>query len=320
MAWTTTRLLEHVRRVASLPTASSVAGYADADLLAHADAALQGRLLPFVTRHRDEHGIHQLDVTATSEFVRLPPRVAAGHLRDVTAPNPAGAPGYVSVPRLEPEDLSDWYIGAPVSQQQMAFVVQAGFLRLVPAPPTGGATLRLTYVRTASTLALVSSCVPVTTISSGTTVAMGHAAISGALTAAQDVILVSNGDSLGDSMAVGGGGSTTVTNFASTSFNATFGNTATEVARYLAEGLYICPAGTTCIIPLPDLVSPLLAQRTAVAVMDAIGDREASQRMADIADNMEAELSTTIGERVEGEPQKVRPKFNRRARGFWRGW
>ena len=125
MAWTTTQLLAHIRRVASLPVSSTQAGLTDADLLAHADAQLQASLVPLVSASRDEHAIHFVDISTTAEYVRLPPRVAAGHLRDVTM-TVAGNTGRQSLPRLEPEDAADWQGGPALSASSMAFVVQAG--------------------------------------------------------------------------------------------------------------------------------------------------------------------------------------------------
>lgn len=316
MAWTTTTLLAHIRRVASLPTAATVVGYADADLLAHADAQLAAHLLPFVAKHRDEHGVHHLDISATSEYVRLPPRVAAGHLRDVTRPSPSGGPGYVSVPRLEPEDASDWTLGTPVGPSALAVVLQSGFLRLIPAPVVS-TVLRLSYVRTAPSLTPVSNCGLASNITPGTpNITVNY---SGTIASSVvDYILLSNGDSLGDSVpAVGGGG--TVTSPATSMFG-TFANSSAECNRYVAEGVYLCPEKTSCVVPLPDLLSPLLAYRTAIAVMHSIGDREAADRLEALAERMTSELSFHIGERIEGEPQRVRPAFHRRARGLLRGW
>ena len=318
MAWTTTQLLAHIRRVASLPVSSTQAGLADADLLAHADAQLQASLVPLVSASRDEHAIHFVDISTTAEYVRLPPRVAAGHLRDVTM-TVAGNTGRQSLPRLEPEDAADWQGGPALSASSMAFVVQAGFLQLLPAP-TSSVSLRISYVRTPPTLALVSACTAVTNLTTpGTTlVTATHA---GTLAAGNyDFVLSSNGDSLGDSVptvtpAVGS------TTFAVSTMGGNFSNTSGEATRYVAEGIYLCPAATTCVIPLPDLLSSLLAYRAAIAVMTAIGDDEKAGQLLATADAMEGALRTHIAERVEGEPQRIRPRFQLRARGaFWRGW
>lgn len=316
MAWTTTQLLAHIRRVASLPTSSTMAGYTDADLLVHADAALQGRVAALVANARDEHAIHTVDVAVASGqvAVRLPPRVASGRLRDVTMATPDGT-GFVSVPRLEPEDAAQYSLAVPTSPQSVAIVVQAGFLRIVPAP-TSSMTLRISYVRTPPTLAAVSTCTLVTALTAGTpNITATHA---GTLSSGNyDFVLVSNGDSLGDSVATvtPAVGSTT---FLAASMGPMFANLTAECARYVAEGLYLSPAGTTCIVPLPDTVSPLLAYRAAVSMMAAIGDDDGAQKTERIADRMEQQLVPLLAERIEGEPQVVRPTFQNRGRGNWR--
>lgn len=316
MAWTTTQLLAHIRRVASLPTAATVAGYADADLLAHADAALQGRLGPLVANARDEHAVSTVDVAVASGqvTVRLPPRVASGRLRDITMATPDGT-GYVSVPRLEPEDAAQYSLGVPTSPQSVAVVVQAGFLRIVPAP-TSSMTLRFSYVRASPSLADISTCTAVTALTVGATnLTASHA---GTLAAGNyDFVMTSNGDSLGDDVAtvVTSVGSTT---FANSQLSPMFAQVQAEATRYAAEGIYLCPSGTTCIVPLPDAVSPLLAFRAALGVMQAIGDTEGAARAEVIADRMEQQIVPLLSERIEGEPQVVRPTFQSRGRGNWR--
>jgi len=315
MAWTTTQLLAHIRRVASLPTSSTMAGYTDADLLTHADAALQGRVAPLVANARDEHAISTADVAvaAGQTTVRLPPRVASGRLRDVTMLSSDGT-SYVSVPRLEPEDVAIGGMSVPTSPQSIAVVVQAGFLRILPVS-TQALTLRISYVRAPSTLALVATCTAVT----GLTVASVQltATHAGTLAAGNwDFVLVSNGDTLGDSVAtiVPALGSTT---FLNTQLSPMFSQVQAEATRYVAEGVFLCPAGTTCIVPLPDAVSPLLAYRAAISMMQAIGDDEGAGRSERIADRMVQQLVPLRAERIEGEPQVVRPTFQNRGRGRW---
>lgn len=317
MAWTTTQLLAHIRRVASLPVAATVSGYTDADLLVHADSALQGRVAPLVANARDEHAIHTLDVAvaAGQVTVRLPARVASGRLRDVTQLAADGA-SYISVPRLEPEDAASFRLAVPRPPAGISVVVQAGFLRIVPAP-TSALTLRLSYVRSPPALADEATCTAVSALTAGTpNVIATHV---GTLAAGNyDFILASNGDSLGDSVptVTPSAGSTT---FLASSFGPMFANVSAECARYVSEGLYLAPAGTSCIVPLPDMLSSLLAYRAAVSVMTAIGDDEGVIKAERIADRMEEQLVPLISERIEGEPQVVRPTFQARGLGRW-GW
>lgn len=317
MAWTTTQLLAHMRRVASLPAASTMTGYTDADLLVHADAVLQGRVAPLVANARDEHAVSTVDVSvaAGQTTVRLPPRVSAGRLRDVTTLSTDGL-SYVSVPRLEPEDVAIGGMAIPTSPQSLSVVVQGGFLRILPVS-TSALTLRISYVRAPSTLISPSSC----TVVSGLTIGAVNLTASHAGTLASgswDFVLLSNGDTLGDSVAtvVTSVGSTT---FANTGLSPLFAQVQAEATRYAAEGVYLCPAGTTCVLPLPDAVSPLLAYRAAISMMQGIGDIENAGRTERIADAMEQQLVPLLSERIEGEPQVVRPTFQFRGRARW-GW
>lgn len=315
MAWTTATLLAQVRRVASLPSAVTALGYTDADLLAHADVALQGHILPLVANARDEHGVHfaDVEVPAGQEYVRLPPRVVAGRLRDITRRSAAGN-SWVSVPRLEPEDTARWATPAPIGIQSLSVVVEAGFLRLVPVP-TQTQTLRISYVRTPSTLASVASCFQVSAITPGAFVSLTTLAATtgGAL---YDLVMVGNGDSLADRATnIGSGTSPAI---ALADMDRRYTNTSPETARYLAEGLFLCPAGTTCIVPLPDVASTLLSHATAIGFMASIGDSEGASRTQDALDAMTSQLVPLLSERIEGEPQTVRPRAMSRGRGIWR--
>jgi len=315
VAWTTTQLLAEIRRVASVPAASTATGYTDADLLVHADAALQGVVAPLVANARDEHAVHTVDVAvaAGQATIRLPPRVGAGRLRDVTMLSSDGQT-YVNVPRFEPEDVAGIRSGSGIAPQSTAIVVQGGFLRIFPQP-TSAMTFRITYVRTPSPFALVSTCVAVTGFTPGATqLTVAHAGTLA--TSPWDFILVSNGDSLADSapFVVPSLGSTT---FLNTAMSPMFSNAQAELNRYRDEGVYLCPAGTSCVVPLPDMASSLLAYRAAVNLMHAIGDADAAGRNERIADRMTDQLLPLLSERIEGEPQTVVPQLHRRGRN-WR--
>jgi hypothetical protein len=107
------------------------------------------------------------------------------------------------------------------------------------------------------------------------------------------------------------------TTFANASLSPMFAQVQAEATRYVSEGLYLCPAGTTCVIPLPDALSGLLAQHAAIGVLNAIGDVEAVDRVSRVAEQMTARVLPLISERIEGEPQVVRPTFQNRGRS-WR--
>jgi hypothetical protein len=319
MAWTTTTLLAQMRRIASLPSSTTADGYTSSDLLAHADTALQGDVLPLVTNARDEHGVHFEDVVVPSgqQYVRLPPRVLAGRLRDITRASPTTSPtSYLSVPRLEPEDVAAVGLQVPAGPDAVAVVIESGWLRVVPTP-TSSVTLRISYIRTPSTLATVASCFHIQAVTPGANVVM--TTFTGTPASARfDILLQSNGDSLGDRLFNFGGGAGACT-FTASDFSPRFINTTAETGRYVVEGLWVCPAGTTCVIPLPNVVATLLAYRAAINFMHAIGDTEGVARAQDAADRMTAQVVPVINERIEGEPQVVRPRFGARGRSLWWG-
>lgn len=84
-----------------------------------------------------------------------------------------------------------------------------------------------------------------------------------------------------------------------------FSGTNTVFAR-LSVGDYIMKAEETIIPQLPTELHPILAQRVAVKMLEALGDTEGMQNAQKELERMEYNAQTLIDNRVEGSPQKVR--------------
>lgn len=70
-------------------------------------------------------------------------------------------------------------------------------------------------------------------------------------------------------------------------------------------GDYILKAEETNVAQIPTELQPILAQRTAVKMLEAIGDFEGMQIAQKELERMEKNSMTLIDNRVEGSPQKV---------------
>ena len=72
-----------------------------------------------------------------------------------------------------------------------------------------------------------------------------------------------------------------------------------------AVGDYITKAEETIIPQLPAELRPILAQRTAVKLLEALGDTEGMRNAQQELERMEFNVMSLIDNRVEGAPQKI---------------
>lgn len=77
------------------------------------------------------------------------------------------------------------------------------------------------------------------------------------------------------------------------------------VPKDLEIGDYVALAGQTCVPNIPTELHMVLAQRVAQRVLEALGDTEGLNNATNKIAEMEAKLSTMMGNRVEGAPRKV---------------
>lgn len=78
-----------------------------------------------------------------------------------------------------------------------------------------------------------------------------------------------------------------------------------SIPKDLEVGDYVALAGQTCVPNIPTELHMVLAQRVAQRVLEALGDTEGLNNASNKIAEMEAKLSTMMGNRVEGAPRKV---------------
>ena len=83
-----------------------------------------------------------------------------------------------------------------------------------------------------------------------------------------------------------------------------------DVKLKFAVGDHILKAQETIIPQLPAELQPILSQRTAVKILEALGDTEGMRNAQTELDRMEYNAMTLIDNRVEGAPQKVRSRHS----------
>lgn len=254
----TSDFLTRVKRKAQW---TSSAKLSDTELLAIADEEIATFIAPIVRGVTDGYWIkrYSITITAGQPLYRIPTRASAGTIYDASIVDPAG-----NTRRLSKRSAGDLYMmryGFDASTQStpVAYVIEGDQLRLLPTP-SSGYTLLLRYERRPSQLVATTSCQPIATVS--TLSLTTTSALSGySATAGLDIVQARpNFDALFDDLTLTQSGSGPYTYSGST--------TLTDVS----VGDYICNPGTTCIVPVPDVLYHALIDRVAAEALLEAGD------------------------------------------------
>lgn len=84
-----------------------------------------------------------------------------------------------------------------------------------------------------------------------------------------------------------------------------------DIEEYLGDikvGDYVCQAEESPVPNLPTEMHPLLAQLTAVHILEALGDSEGLANAQRRLDKMNASVMSLVDDRVELAPKKIRPR------------
>jgi len=287
MAYTTTDFIADVKLRAFLPT--SQATFGSTDILLLADAEMQTAVIPLVQSVRSDYWVTYADsvITVAVANYDIPVRAIGMALRDVQYVESGGL--IRSLPQIMIDDIKTTIQGEPE-----AFYVRQNQVYLYPTPSSTTGTLRLYYqlrpgqlVLTTAT-GLISS---ISTVANTATVSSIPSTWSSAFT--YDLIRQDGAsEPLALDQAVSTVAGTTLT------FTATM-PTSLRVSDYVAL------AGQSPIPQIPAELRPVLAQATAVRMMESMmlpGVDFARNTL-----NKEIETATKLlSPRVSGEVKKIR--------------
>jgi hypothetical protein len=240
-------------------------------------------------------------LTASLATYRLPTRALGGGIDEVILVDSAG-----NLAQLDYVDRADiWEYGTSTGVP-VAYALLGDVLQLLPAPSSSSYSVRVRYVRRPSQLVLVAACGGVNATPSGAAVLVADSPASWASDSFEvDVIEATHhGEALEDEV-------TGSFNAGPTTFTRTSGTWATTGAyavlgpdsqRYRA---YMCESGESCIVQVPDIAIPYIADLAARDVCVALGDMEGADRSASIAEQRRREMSAVISERSRTRPKIV---------------
>lgn len=291
MAWTTTELLASIKRRASMPSAAAT--FSDAELLTMATEQLHEYVVPLVLNVREDYWTKTNDqalVDGTATY-RLPYRAVMGKLREVTVLDADENPR--NVPRLNVNDLDAAEWGFYLLGDQVTLVT-----RLADQETSLGETLRLHYHLRPSPLVATTASTTVASFNAGAkTVTLASAPTGYSTATSWDIIRAKPPF---DSLTYDAGGTINSTTI-------TFTN---ALPADLAAGDHVCLPEQSPVPQIPVELHGLLAQKTAIKVLEAKGMTDKLSTAREELVRLENDARQVLSPRVDGESLRV---FNRRS-------
>lgn len=272
MSWTADQLLADVKRKANLPPGTN-AKLSDAQMLRIADEVILTQVDPALTTLQEEYDVTSVDIALAPNIgtYALPGRAVSGTIVQVLMLDQAQRP--TPLERIGGSEL--WRFEGPtaLAQQPVAYALVGSTIRALPTPTASGYGLRVRYRRRPSDLVLTTQCARVTGMTSTTLVTTGG---TWGATAFVDVVRATPPvDVLVQGVTASQAGGTF-----------TFGAGVLDNAG-VAIGDYVCVAGTSCVVPLPERFSRLAVGLVAAQVLDEWG-------ATDDATSIRATISTYV--------------------------
>lgn len=299
-SWTTTELLENIRRKARV--SSTDPSYTDAALLREADDAVSSVFLPAVSNLGQFHLVRTVDLTVTANQAdyRIPERAAGDALVDVWLTDSDGNSGH-SLPDVGLDRVHTYGTGEPIG-----YAIQGQVITLVPTPTTTTGRLRVKYTTRRGKFVATSSAAQITGIDTGTkTVTCSTVPSAWVNTSEYDLVQGMPGF---DHLAIDQGVSAVVTGASGT---LAFDNT---LPTDLAVGDWVALAWETPVVQLPLEMHGVLELEVASKIAKAIGDYA-------VADHYKADVREAVAawQNMAAPRNKLQPRKIINHHSFMRG-
>ena len=302
-----------VRRQGVIPST-----YSDADVLGVGDGEVLGTFVPLLEFIRQDHLVRTVTINADAlGRYPLPKRAVAGGLRSVQL---QVSNSWVSLPQRQMEEADFRTTGLP-----SAYFLDAGSIVLLPTGTAGPQRVRYS-ARPSSMVALpgggTASAAAISTVTAGATTTSISCATNAIVGTVVDI--VGNGpthplkaiEATIQSGTITTGGPVTL-------LNAELAEAPVTSPVTYVQGNppdFICQAGVTPFVPIPEELSAALVHRTAGVILRSLGYQEEAAQQLTLAGEVIASATPMLSPRNEGNPQVVRGGV-RRALNQWRqGW
>lgn len=308
--YTSTALIASVRRRALIPRSQQL--YDDADIAAILTEELDADIVPLIMEVREEFFVTNYDqaIVVTQQNYRLPQRAIGQKLRDVCLLNSNGLE--VSYPRGDADYLKhQWFTG---QYNRRVWIFRDDEVLCYPnAASLGAFQLRMKYFRRPNNIVLTTAAGQITGMDSNAkTLTLGNVPLSWSSLTSCDIIKgTPSFRSHGDDVAI-----------ASVDTASKVITLTSSIPSGVAIGDWVAEPGSSPIAQIPYETQQLLAQRTAVKILEGLGDREGLTSAADVYKDMLDKFRNLLTPRSDGSPKRIvrsNPLFgtSNRRRGWW---
>lgn len=290
---TTDELIASARRRGHLTRAAGT--LSTADLVDLATEELQTYLVGFLISLTENYLVadYNLTLTAGTAEYRMPPRSIGGKARMVLAQTDGGQ--YRRITEAETERI----LHPPTDSGSPAFYYWAG--SKIGFSPCGGGNIRIQYFRKPNRLVLEEDAAQITAINTGTkTVTVTGIPLAWGSDTYDFISVQTPFDALAEDASATVAGS-----------NITFAN---ALPSDLQVGDWVALAGESPLPQIPEVLHPLLAQRTAAKALESLDAKSAAALSKVALDEEKRAAHLLVNNRGAGSPRYI---INRNGPG-WR--
>lgn len=305
MDFTTTALITSINNRAFVPSSQST--FAEADILQLATDELQGAVVPFLMKFRSEYFVNAVSIPIVSgqAAYQIPYRAIGGKVRNIDLVDSAG--NLYDVPQIEKEDKK-FYLMTQYNNGNYVFYFESNQIVLCPIPQAiSGMSLRVSFYMRPSSLIDPTAAAQITAINT-TSNAITVGTLPSSFSTGMLVDLI-NGNPMFDNRAY------------DIALSAINGNilTLSSLPPTLAIGDWVAPQMQSPIPQVPVELHPILAQRTAIKLLEGLGDKEALGIAQAKLGEMEANAEHLVSPRSDGNPKKLNNRFSPLRSWGWNG-
>ncbi len=290
-AYTTATFLSSVERQSFSP--ANQATFSTSDILALGDEILLSTVIPELVGVREEYYVTYKDymITANQAAYTLPQRSMGMAAREVHIVDING--NVRNLPRISVDSLN---LRSHSSSTPDAFYLRGDSLVLSPTPASTTGTLRVYYSLAPGSLVETTACAVISAINTSTNV------ISVATIPSTWV----TGNSFDLIQSTGSHAALSIDNVSTTVSGTDI--TLPSLPTGLAVGDYVCLAGESCLIQLPNDVRPMLATLVAAEMLISMNQPSGEKLLAKGMTRLMQSLKL-ITPRVSGEAEVIIPDW-----------
>lgn len=293
-------LIRSLKRRALIPTDQST--FSTEDFLEILNEEMDTGILPYLIEQHEEHLVNFVELSADLEApfeYEIPYRAIGNKLRDVALIDSGGNPYELS--RASLEEISDYKSFTTIDDTGV-FYMENNKVVFMSVNASPNSKVRMYFYLRPSVLVLEKDAGRIIEISVGAT---------------ETVLTLSNFPSdFSNNPLFDIVGSKSPNKLKKFDIQASTVNQNTKsvsipnesLPQDLVVGDYLCEAEESPFPQIPTELHPILAQRGAVYCLESLGDTEGLGNAARKLESMEKGVTNLIENRVEGAPQKIKPR------------